>query len=150
MSLVLFIALSTGGCAAGLSAQVASGCRAADQVRSPARLAFLKDLVSSADSDYVSTRQDLGLAKMNASKLTLVIRLQDCQSAVTALNTLRQEPGMVRRVWLSALGTSGYVLDDTGWIRPSPTGSLTFSIGASGTRALFQDSRSPIAHLVWA
>jgi hypothetical protein len=39
-------------------------------------------------------------------------RLQDCQSAVTALNTLRQEPGMVRRVWLYALGTSGYVLDD--------------------------------------
>lgn len=110
----LVACLSITACAAGLSAQGASGCRAADQVRSPARLTFLKELVSSSDSDYVSTRQDLGIAKMNASKVTLVTRQQDCQSAITALNTLRQEPATVRQVWLYALGTAGYALDDPG------------------------------------
>jgi hypothetical protein len=83
-------------------------------VRSPARLTFLKELVSSSDSDYVSTRQDLGIVKMNASKVTLVTRQQDCQSAVTALNTVRQEPATVRQVWLYALGTAGYAVDDPG------------------------------------
>ena len=100
------------GCAPALSAQGTSGCRASDTERSPARLAFLKELVSSADSDHVGTRQDLGIAKMNACKVTLVTRQQDCQSAVTALNTVRQEPGTVRQVWLYALGTAGYAVDD--------------------------------------
>jgi hypothetical protein len=110
--LVLLVALSTGACAAGLSAQTTSGCRAADQQRSPARLAWLRDMVSSSDSDYVSTRQDLGISNMNASKVTLVSRQADCETAATVLNTLRHEAGTVRQIWLYALGTAGYAVDD--------------------------------------
>lgn len=99
-------------CSPALTAQGTSGCRAADQVRSPARLAFLKELVSS--SDHVGTRQDLGIATMSANKVTLVTRQQDCQNAAAALNTTRQEPGKVRQVWLYALGTAAYAVDDPG------------------------------------
>lgn len=69
-------------------------------------------MVSSSDSDYVSTRQDLGISNMNASRVTLVSRQADCQTAATALNTLRQEAGTVRQIWLYALGTAGYAVDD--------------------------------------
>lgn len=102
------------GCAAALSAQGTSGCKAADQVRSAARLAYLKELVGSSDSDYVKTRQMLAIPTMAANKVTLVTRQQDCQSAVTALNTTRSEPGKVRQIWLYALGTAGYAADDPG------------------------------------
>jgi hypothetical protein len=105
-------------CAPGLSAQGSSGCRAEDQLRSLARLTFLKELASSSDSDYVSTRHDLGIPRMEASKVTLVTRRRDCQSAVTALNTVRQEPGTIRQVWLYALGKAGYAVDDPGLDRP--------------------------------
>jgi hypothetical protein len=102
-------------CAPALSAQSnTSGCLSSDQTRVPARLTFLKELVTSSDSDYVSTRQDLGLATMNASKVVLVTKQRDCQNAVTALNSVRQEPGTVRHIWLYTLGTSGYVVDDHG------------------------------------
>jgi hypothetical protein len=99
-------------CTAALSAQgSASGCRTADTVRVPARLAFLKDLVSSADSDFVSSRQDLGVAASNPAKVALVTKQTTCQTAVTALNAVRQEPGVVRQIWLYSMAT-GYALDD--------------------------------------
>ncbi len=113
-SMSILACLFSLGCAPALSAQGTSGCRTADQVRSPARLTFLKELVSSSDSDHVGTRQDLGIAPMSANKVTLVTRQGDCQNAVTALNTTRQEPGKVRQVWLYALGTAGYAVDDPG------------------------------------
>jgi hypothetical protein len=113
--LVLTLILSTSACAPGLAAQTStSGCRPADQVRSPARLTFLRELVSSSDSDHVATRQDLGLPVLKTSKVTLVTRQRDCQRAVEALNNVRQEPGTIRQVWLYALGTEGYALDDPG------------------------------------
>jgi hypothetical protein len=101
-------------CAPGLSAQStsSSGCLPADTTRAPARLAYLKDLVSSSDSDRVGHRQDLGLPRMNASKVVLVTKQRDCQNAVTALNNLRNESGKVRQIWLYMLGTSGYAVDD--------------------------------------
>jgi hypothetical protein len=109
----LTLLLSMAACAPGLAAQSAtSGCRPADQVRSPARLAFLKELVSSSDSDHVASRQDLGIPVLRTSKVTLVTRQRDCQKAVDALNTVRQEPGTIRQVWLYALGNVGYALDD--------------------------------------
>lgn len=113
-SMLIVACLFSLGCAPAMAAQGTSGCRTADQVRSPVRLAFLKELVSSSDSDHVGTRQDLGIATMSANKVTLVNRQQDCQNAVTALNTTRQEPGKVRQVWLYALGTAGYAVDDPG------------------------------------
>jgi hypothetical protein len=112
---VLSLVLTTGACAPRLAAQTStSGCRPADQVRSPARLTFLRELVSSADTQHVASRQDLGLPVMRTSKVTLVTRQRDCQRAVEALNNVRQEPGTIRQVWLYALGTEGYALDDPG------------------------------------
>ncbi|HEV8613713.1 MAG TPA: hypothetical protein VGQ73_09375, partial [Gemmatimonadales bacterium] len=95
-------------------AQSSSGCltAAADTGRVSSRLDHLKQLVSSADSDYVSIRQDLGMSTMSANKVTLVTKQSTCQSAVTALNAVRQEQGTVRQVWVYALGTAGYALDD--------------------------------------
>jgi hypothetical protein len=99
-------------CTAALSAQgSASGCRTADTQRVPARLAFLKNLVSSADSDYVSSRQELGISTSNAAKVALVTKQTTCQTAVTALNAVREEPGTVRQIWLYTMAT-GYAVDD--------------------------------------
>lgn len=97
--------LSIPACAPGLVAQTGtSGCRPADPVRSPARLTFLKELVSSSDSDYVTSRQDLGLPIMRTSKVTLVTRQRDCEKAVEALNSVRQEPGRSGRYGCKRLG----------------------------------------------
>lgn len=113
---VLLVALCGWGCAPVLSAQGSSGCLtvAANTGRVSARLDYLKQLVSSADPDFVATRQELGLPTMSVSKITLVTRQSTCQSAVTAVNTVREEQGTVRQVWVYALGTSGYALDDPG------------------------------------
>jgi hypothetical protein len=113
--LILLTPLLTAACAPNLAAQsTSSGCRPADQVRTTARLGFLKDLVSSSDPDHVASRQDLGIPSMSPTRVKLVTRQQDCQAAITAMNTVRQEPGKVRQVWLYALGTAGYALDDPG------------------------------------
>ena len=96
-----------------LLAQGKSGCRA-DLERSQARLAYLKELVSSPDSDHATSRRDLGIGKMNPGKVTLVTRRRDCRKAVNALNSVRQEPGTVRQIWLYALGGQGYAVDDPG------------------------------------
>lgn len=89
-----------------------SACRPPDDLRTAARLTFLKELVSSSDPDHVASRQDLGITRMSPNKVELVTRQQDCQRAITAMNTVRQEPGTVRQVWLYALGTTGYAIDD--------------------------------------
>lgn len=110
----LLLLIPLWACAPALSAQStsSSGCLPANTTRVPARLTFLKDLVTSSDSDYVGTRQDLGLPTMSASKVVLVTKQRDCQNAVTALNTVRNESGKVRQIWLYMLGTSGYAVDD--------------------------------------
>jgi len=90
-----------------------SGCRE-DLERAQARLAYLKELVSSPDSDHAASRRDLGIGKMNPRKVTLVTRQHDCRKAVNALNSVRQEPGTVRQIWLYALGGQGYAVDDPG------------------------------------
>jgi hypothetical protein len=113
---LLFIGLCASGCAPVLSAQGSSGClaAAADTGRVSSRHDYLRQLVSSADSDYVATRQELGLPTMSANKVTLVTKQSTCQSAVTAMNAVRQEQGIIRQVWVYALGTAGYALDDPG------------------------------------
>lgn len=114
---VLLASAWLGACAPALVAQGSgSGCltASADTVRVPERLDFLKQLVSSTDSDYVVTRQDLGIGTMNPSKVTLVTKQTTCQSAANALNTVRQEPSTVRQIWVYALGTAGYAVDDPG------------------------------------
>lgn len=113
--MVLLVSLLTEACATGIAAQAAtSGCRAAsaDQVRTSRRLSYLKDLVSSSDPDHVQSRQTLGIPSMSSAKVKLVTRQQDCLAAVTAMNTYREEPGTVRQVWVYALGTAGYAVDD--------------------------------------
>lgn len=100
-------------CAPVSPAHDTSGCRE-DLERSQARLAYLKELVSSPDSDHAASRRDLGMGKMNPGKVTLVTRQQDCRKAVSALKSVRQEPGTVRQIWLYALGSQGYAVDDPG------------------------------------
>lgn len=51
---------------------------------------------------------------MSSSKVKLITRQQDCLRAVNALNSVRQEPGTIRQVWLYALGNAGYAVDDPG------------------------------------
>jgi hypothetical protein len=115
-SIVAFILLAftlMSGCGPRLAAQSSSsGCRPADGVRTAARLTYLQMLVSSSDPDYVASRQDLGIPKMSPTRVKVVTRQQDCGRAVTAMNTVRQEPGKVRQVWLYALGSGGYAVDD--------------------------------------
>jgi hypothetical protein len=113
--MMLMVSLLTASCAPALAAQgTSSGCRpaSADQVRTSRRLSYLKDLVSSSNPNHVQSRQALGIPSMSAAKVKLVTRTQDCQSAVTAMNTYREEPGTVRQVWVYALGSAGYAVDD--------------------------------------
>jgi hypothetical protein len=53
----------------------------------------------------------LGLAAVSAMKVSLVTKSSTCVGAVNALNAHRQESGVVRRVWVYALG-SDYAVED--------------------------------------
>jgi hypothetical protein len=91
-----------------------SSCLTADGVRPEARLSFLKDLMISSDPDHIATREVLGLRTVGPAEVTLVTQQEDCRRAVAALNTIRQEPGKIREVWVYRLGEEGYALDDPG------------------------------------
>lgn len=91
-------------------AQGASGCRAmTDRVQG--KIDYVKELVSSTDTNRVAMRQSLGVAQASASKVTLVTKTSTCQSAVTGLNTILGTPGIARQVYVIATG-NGYAVDD--------------------------------------
>ena len=138
-AMMLLASVWTAGCAPALVAQGTSGCRSAsaDQVRTSRRLSYLKDLVSSSNPNHVQSRQALGIPSMAAAKVKLVTRQQDCQAAVTAMNTYREEPGTVRQVWVYALGTAGYAVDDPALDVPSEDRTLDF-FGANWSYKLTQ------------
>jgi len=96
------------------AASAQSGCATVDSVHVPNRLNYLQQMVSSSDSDHVATRQALGIPVLTPSKVSLVTKAATCQSGVNAMNTVRQEAGAVRRVWVFALGNEGYAVDDPG------------------------------------
>jgi hypothetical protein len=101
-----------GACGLPKATAQSSGCAQADTVRVPHRLDYLKQMVSSSDPDHTATRQTLGLAVLSPSKVSLVTKASTCQSGVTAMNTVRQQPGAVRRVWIFALGDGGHAVGD--------------------------------------
>jgi hypothetical protein len=101
-------------CGANVAAQsMASGCRPDDGDRAPQRIAWLKLLVSSSDTAWVSTRAALSVSSGAANKVALVTKTSTCQAATTALNQVRQEPNTVRQVWVYSL-PNGYAVDDPG------------------------------------
>jgi hypothetical protein len=102
------------GCASnGLAAQSASnGCRSADAVEVPRRLDYFRTLVSSTAADRDTVRTKLGLVKATASKVKLVTTRSTCLSLISAINTKRAEPTVVRQVWAFTLGGGDYAVED--------------------------------------
>jgi hypothetical protein len=82
-----------------------SGCQPADTIIVPEHLAYFKELLTSTDSARKAVRDSLGLAAVSAMKVSLVTKSSTCVGAVNALNEHRQESGVVRRVWVYALGS---------------------------------------------
>jgi hypothetical protein len=110
------LALSFGLVTFALVRQVqaqSSGCRPADAQTVPSRLTYFKDLLTSTVAARKAVRDSLGLAAVNASKISLLTKTSTCLSAVTSLNAHRQEPGVIRQVWVYALG-SNYAVEDPG------------------------------------
>lgn len=99
--------------AAAPAAAQASGCRPADTLYVPRRLSYFRDLLTTTDPARVAVRDSLKLASASASKINLVTKTSTCTSAVTALNTQRQEAGKVRQVWVYSLGNNYAVEDPT-------------------------------------
>ena len=69
-------------------------------------------MVSSSDPDHAATRRTLSLPRMQPHEVFLADRPKDCERAVTAVNRVRREPGVLREVWLFDLGKHGYAVDD--------------------------------------
>jgi hypothetical protein len=57
------------------------------------------------------------LAAAALNKASLVTKQATCVAAVNALNALRQEPGVVRQVWVYALGNN-YAVEDPAIVIP--------------------------------
>jgi hypothetical protein len=68
-------------------------------------------MVVDTDSVAVNFRTALQLQATNANKVSFVTEGSTCASAATALNTVRGEPGVVRQVWVYALGNNFAVED---------------------------------------
>ena len=88
-----------------------------DTPRVQRRLDYLRELVSSTDTNRVRMRSVLGVQQASANKVNLVTKQTTCQAAITALNGVRQEPGVVRQVFVFTWGT-GFAVDDPGLDRP--------------------------------
>ena len=86
-------------------------CRTDSTTRVESRLAYLKDLVASSDTERAQMRRTLGIGTAPASRVGLVHDEARCARAVAALNRHRKELHRQRRVWLYDIG-SGYALDD--------------------------------------
>jgi len=124
---ILFTWLLLGGCAWNapvLVAQGASGCRPADTEKVPAHLDYLMRVVADTDSVSRAVRDSLRLPATSPSKVSLVTRASTCTSAVGALNVVIGTPGMVRQVWVYALG-SNYAVEDPS-ITSDPAGGRPF------------------------
>ena len=124
---ILIALLLLGGCAWNapvLVAQGASGCRPADTTKVPTHLRYLKRVVADTDSVSRAVRDSLRLPATSPSKVSLVTRTSTCMSAVGALNTVAGTPGVVRQVWVYALGSNFAVEDPS--ISSALAGGLPF------------------------
>jgi hypothetical protein len=88
-----------------------SGCRPADTMTVPKRLAYFRSLLTTTNPARIAVRDSLGLSAASASKINLVTKASTCVSAVNALNAQRQETGKVRQVWVYTLGNN-YAVED--------------------------------------
>jgi hypothetical protein len=111
---ILSLALGSWSCApATMAAQSASGCRPNDNNKVPARLAYFKGLLADTDTTSVNFRSAFQLQQVAVNKVSLVTKASTCASAATAVNTVRGTPGVIRQVWVYALGTNYAVEDPT-------------------------------------
>ena len=111
---ILSLALGSWSCApATMAAQSASGCRPNDNDKVPARLAYFKGLLADTDTTSVNFRSAFQLQQVAVNKVSLVTKASTCASAATAVNTVRGTPGVIRQVWVYALGTNYGVEDPT-------------------------------------
>lgn len=111
---ILSLALGSWSCApATMAAQSASGCRPNDNNKVPARLAYFKGLLADTDTTSVNFRSAFLLQQVAVNKVSLVTKASTCASAATAVNTVRGTPGVIRQVWVYALGADYAVEDPT-------------------------------------
>lgn len=89
-----------------------SGCLTDKDDRADARLRYLREMVSSSEPNHAATRRRLTLPRMLPHEVFLANRPGDCEKAVTAINEVRRERGVLRQVWLFDLGKHGYAVDD--------------------------------------
>jgi hypothetical protein len=108
---LVLLAASIGGCAPALAAQGTSGCRPNDTDRTKSTINYLRNLVSSSDTNRVRMRSVLGVQSAQANKVTLVTKTVTCQTAVTALNGVRSEPNAARQVFVYTWGL-GFAVED--------------------------------------
>ena len=99
-------------CAAGGGAHGADGsCRPRREGHYEARISYLRDLISSPDSDRIEMRSQIGLALGDPEQVRLVNDVRTCQLAVVAVNVRRETPGLDRSMWVFDLG-HGYAVED--------------------------------------
>jgi hypothetical protein len=111
-ALALFaLILGAATCRTSTPRDLNSACRLPDSLIVPARLAYLKHLMSSSDPEYRRARDSVGLAFQRAAAVRLETRGAACQDGVNALNILLESPGKARQIWLFRLGT-GYAVHD--------------------------------------
>jgi hypothetical protein len=79
----------------------------------PHHLSILKRLVSSTDSTSATIRDSLTLQAVAANKVTLVTKASTCATGANALNSVAGTPGLIRQVWVYALG-SNFAVEDPG------------------------------------
>ena len=70
-------------------------------------------MVVNTDSIAVAFRTAFQLQATTANKVALVTKTSTCASAATALNAVRNTPGVTRQVWVYTLGNNYAVEDPT-------------------------------------
>jgi hypothetical protein len=88
-----------------------NGCRNGWDRRADAQLQYLQKMVSSPEPNHAATLRSVSLPRMQPHEVFLADRPKDCERAVTAVDRVRREPGVLREVWLFDLGKRGYAVD---------------------------------------
>ncbi len=90
--------------------QTSSGCRSVDE-ESGRLLGFVRELVTTADSQSAGLRTKLGLVAMDSLNITLITDNKVCAKAVQGMNNALQTPNLIRRVDVVRVGTDFAVRD---------------------------------------
>jgi hypothetical protein len=65
---------------------------------------YVRELVSTADTQRVRLRNHLGLSKMDSTKVVLVGTAAICNSVAVGINAALQTPGLVRQLYVVQAG----------------------------------------------